>query len=202
MPGVHAVITARDMPRRSAGDRHAVAAAARVQAVRADRDRRRQGALRRRADRGRAGRQRRHRRGRDRARSRSISSRCRRWRIAKRPATDEVLLFEAHGTNRSMAFRPRCGDADAAFRAAPYVRREKLPHPAPLRPHHGAARRAGRVGCGGGAAHRLGRRQGAVLQPAHSRKADRPARRRHRHGGERRRRRLRRARRSSIRRIS
>ena len=49
-----------------------------------------------------------------------------------------------------MTFTAACGDADAAFAHAPYVRREKLPHPAPLRPHHGAARRAGAVGRGQG----------------------------------------------------
>jgi carbon-monoxide dehydrogenase large subunit len=41
-------------------------------------------------------------------------------------ARDDVLLFDAQGTNRSLTFVARCGDADAAFRAAPYVRREKL----------------------------------------------------------------------------
>ena len=36
------------------------------------------------------------------------------------------LLFEATGTNRSLIFHARKGDADAAFRDAPYVRRETL----------------------------------------------------------------------------
>jgi aerobic carbon-monoxide dehydrogenase large subunit len=41
-------------------------------------------------------------------------------------AKDESLLFEASGTNRALVFEARKGDADAAFRDAPYVRREKL----------------------------------------------------------------------------
>ena len=36
------------------------------------------------------------------------------------------LLFEPQGTNRSMVFTAECGDVDAAFRDAPYVRRETL----------------------------------------------------------------------------
>jgi aerobic carbon-monoxide dehydrogenase large subunit len=34
------------------------------------------------------------------------------------------LLFDEHGSNRSMTFTAECGDADAAFGTAPYVRRE------------------------------------------------------------------------------
>ncbi len=41
-------------------------------------------------------------------------------------ARDDQLLFEQHGTNRAMTFVACCGDADAAFRTAPYVRREKF----------------------------------------------------------------------------
>ena len=41
-------------------------------------------------------------------------------------AQDASLLFEAAGTNRSLIFHARKGDADAAFRDAPYVRRETL----------------------------------------------------------------------------
>lgn len=41
-------------------------------------------------------------------------------------ARGDRLLFEEHGTNRSMTFTAECGDADAAFRTAPYVRREKF----------------------------------------------------------------------------
>ena len=39
-------------------------------------------------------------------------------------AKGERLLFEAHGTNRAMVFTAECGDTDAAFAAAPYRRRE------------------------------------------------------------------------------
>ncbi len=38
----------------------------------------------------------------------------------------DSLLFETTGTNRSLVFRARKGDADAAFRDAPYVRRERM----------------------------------------------------------------------------
>jgi carbon-monoxide dehydrogenase large subunit len=39
---------------------------------------------------------------------------------------DDTLLFEPTGTNRSLTFHSRKGDADAAFKNAPYVRRERL----------------------------------------------------------------------------
>jgi carbon-monoxide dehydrogenase large subunit len=45
------------------------------------------------------------------------------WRVAKR---DESLLFEGQGTNRSLTFNAVRGDADAAFANAPYTRRETL----------------------------------------------------------------------------
>jgi carbon-monoxide dehydrogenase large subunit len=45
------------------------------------------------------------------------------WRTAE---SGKSLLFEAQGTNRSLVFEARKGDADAAFATAPYVRREKL----------------------------------------------------------------------------
>jgi carbon-monoxide dehydrogenase large subunit len=52
---------------------------------------------------------------------------------ALRPVTDceaaargAALLFEGQGTNRAMTFEAQCGDADAAFRAASYVRRERF----------------------------------------------------------------------------
>jgi carbon-monoxide dehydrogenase large subunit len=45
------------------------------------------------------------------------------WTVA---AQNKSLLFEAPGTNRSLVFHSRKGDADAAFKAAPYVRRERL----------------------------------------------------------------------------
>ena len=41
-------------------------------------------------------------------------------------AKNESLLFEGAGTNCSMVFNAVKGDADAAFKNAPYVRREKL----------------------------------------------------------------------------
>src|ERR1700730_18627666 len=45
------------------------------------------------------------------------------WEVA---AQGERLLFEPQGTNRAMIFTAQCGDADAAFRTAPYVRRERF----------------------------------------------------------------------------
>jgi carbon-monoxide dehydrogenase large subunit len=41
-------------------------------------------------------------------------------------ARDETLLFEAAGTNRATVFSARMGDADAAFAAADYIRRERF----------------------------------------------------------------------------
>jgi carbon-monoxide dehydrogenase large subunit len=41
-------------------------------------------------------------------------------------ATNKSLLFDAAGTNRSLVFEARKGDADAAFAGAPYVRRERM----------------------------------------------------------------------------
>src|SRR5215472_10925755 len=41
-------------------------------------------------------------------------------------ATPNRLLFEEHGTNCAMTFRAECGDADAAFTAAAHTRREKF----------------------------------------------------------------------------
>src|SRR5262249_51963503 len=40
-------------------------------------------------------------------------------------AVDDVLLFEDNGTNRPVTFTALRGDADAAFAAAPYRRRER-----------------------------------------------------------------------------
>jgi carbon-monoxide dehydrogenase large subunit len=45
------------------------------------------------------------------------------WRVAQR---DQSLLFEGSGTNRSLTFNAVKGDADAAFATAPYKRRETL----------------------------------------------------------------------------
>jgi carbon-monoxide dehydrogenase large subunit len=41
-------------------------------------------------------------------------------------AQDQSLLFEQHGTNLAIKFHAVRGDAEAAFRAAPYVRRESF----------------------------------------------------------------------------
>ena len=45
------------------------------------------------------------------------------WQTA---AANKSVLFEKQGTNRSLVFQARKGDADAAFANAPYVRREQL----------------------------------------------------------------------------
>jgi carbon-monoxide dehydrogenase large subunit len=45
------------------------------------------------------------------------------WQTA---AQNKSILFEKQGTNRSLVFQSRKGDADAAFANAPYVRREHL----------------------------------------------------------------------------
>src|SRR5882724_1220429 len=45
------------------------------------------------------------------------------WTVA---AQNKSVLFEKPGTNRSLVFESRKGDADAAFARAPYVRRERL----------------------------------------------------------------------------
>jgi carbon-monoxide dehydrogenase large subunit len=39
---------------------------------------------------------------------------------------NDILLFEESGTNLAMTFTAECGDADAAFREADYVRREQF----------------------------------------------------------------------------
>ena len=44
------------------------------------------------------------------------------WHVA---AENKSLLFEKAGTNRSLTFYARKGDADAAFAKAPYMRRER-----------------------------------------------------------------------------
>jgi carbon-monoxide dehydrogenase large subunit len=41
-------------------------------------------------------------------------------------ARGDGLLFEEHGTNCAITFTAECGDADAAFEAAAYTRREKF----------------------------------------------------------------------------
>ncbi|MBX9843866.1 MAG: xanthine dehydrogenase family protein molybdopterin-binding subunit [Xanthobacteraceae bacterium] len=45
------------------------------------------------------------------------------WTVAQQ---NKSILFEKPGTNRSLVFESRKGDADAAFAKAPYVRRERL----------------------------------------------------------------------------
>ncbi len=45
------------------------------------------------------------------------------WHVAQ---SGQSLLFEAQGSNRSLTFYAVRGDADAAFASAPYVRRETL----------------------------------------------------------------------------
>ena len=44
----------------------------------------------------------------------------------KAAAKNESLLFEGAGTNRSLVFHARKGDADQAFAAAPYIRKERM----------------------------------------------------------------------------
>src|ERR1700730_12610813 len=44
-------------------------------------------------------------------------------------AKDDRLLFEEHGTNRSMTFTAECGDADAAFRTAGVLWRGEVSAP-------------------------------------------------------------------------
>lgn len=48
--------------------------------------------------------------------------------VASRAASrrDASLLYEAHGSNRALVYQVRQGDADAAFAAAEYVRRERF----------------------------------------------------------------------------
>ncbi len=45
------------------------------------------------------------------------------WHVA---AKNKNILFESQGTNRSLVFEARKGDADVIFASAPYVRREKM----------------------------------------------------------------------------
>jgi carbon-monoxide dehydrogenase large subunit len=45
------------------------------------------------------------------------------WQVASK---NQSVLFEAAGTNHSLTFEARKGDADAAFKNAPYTRRERL----------------------------------------------------------------------------
>jgi aerobic carbon-monoxide dehydrogenase large subunit len=45
------------------------------------------------------------------------------WQMS---AQGKSVLFESQGTNRSLIFQARKGDADAAFAGAPYIRRERF----------------------------------------------------------------------------
>jgi aerobic carbon-monoxide dehydrogenase large subunit len=45
------------------------------------------------------------------------------WQAASK---NQSVLFDAAGTNRSLTFEARKGDADAAFKDAPYTRRERM----------------------------------------------------------------------------
>ena len=94
------------------------------------------------------------------------------WHVASR---DTSLLFEAQDTNRSLTFNAVRGDADAAFAKAPYIRRETFR----TGRHYGLTMEPRGVmaewDAAQGPAYRVGRGQGAVLQPPNSRQADRPA---------------------------
>ena len=196
-PGVHAVITAADMPggppivpmrlqplpEFKPFEQPVIAA--------------RQGALCRRADRGGAGRQRRRSARTRSRRSRSRSSRCR------RSPTGTSAAQNASAAVRGRRHQPLAGVPTRA-RATPTRRSRTRPICGARRfrteRHYGAAPWS-RAACmaewdaASGPAHGLGRRQGAVLQPPHPRRRRSACRRRHRDDRERRRRRLRRARR-------
>ena len=135
-------------------------------------------------------------------RSCSTSSRCRRWRPRSDARRNASLLFEATGRNHVITLSAVKGDADAAFKDAPYVAARALSGAALHRGDDGAARAARRMGRREAASHRVRHDQGGVPQPAHPRQADGPRRGRHHHDRGRRRRRLRRARRVLSRRIS
>ena len=143
-----------------------------VRAVRAAGHRPRQGALCRRADRGRAGRQRRRSPRMRSTPSRSTSSRCRAVVDSAAAGRNDILLFEAAGSNLALTLIGVRGDADAAFNGAAYVRRERFTVQRHRRRADGAARAAGGMGCGGRPTDRPRRRQGRVPQPAHAGEAD------------------------------
>ena len=126
MPGVHAVITARGC--RAADPDHPVPAAEPDhRALRPAGDRRRGGALCRRAGRGGARRQRRARRGRRAGGRRSTSSICRRWPTASASARGRRAADpQAPHSNCATVFTASAGDVEAAFRNAAYTRREQF----------------------------------------------------------------------------
>ena len=134
------------------------------------------------------------RRGCARGHRRSTSSRCRRSRTAPAAGATTLCCSRPPGSNLALTLTGVRGDADAAFKGAPYVGASGS-GPAPRRGADGAARAAGRMGRGARPAHRAWRRQGRLPQPARAGEADGAPRKRHPHGGERRRRRLRRPRR-------
>ena len=106
-----------------------------------------------------------------------------------------ILLFEAAGTNLASTITAVRGDADAAFRNAPYVRRERFKVQRHAAVPDGAARPAGGMGCRATADDRVRRRQGPLPQPAHAGAHDGIGRAIRTHGGIRRGRRFWRARR-------
>ena len=111
------------------------------------------------------------------------------------PSAATCCCSRPTGTNLAGTLTAVKGDADAAFRAAAYVRREQFQRAAPHRGADGAARLPGRMGAAAGRLTVSRRRQGAVPQPPHPGEAAGRRRRRDRHDRERCRRRLRRARR-------
>ena len=95
----------------------------------------------------------------------SISSRCRRWPIATRPAGKMSSCSRPSAPICADTITAMRGDADAAFKAAPYTRREHFRvqrHAAvPMEPRG----LVGRVGRRARAHHGERRLQGAVHQP-------------------------------------
>ena len=128
-------------------------------------------------------------------RSRSTSRRCRRSPTARAARKNESLLFEATGRNHVITLSAVKGDADAAFKDAPYTRRERFEvqrfTAVTMEPRGLLAE----WDDGEAPSHRLRHDQGGVPQPPHPGEADGARRGRHHHDRGRRRRRLRRARR-------
>ena len=110
-------------------------------------------------------------------------------------ARDETLLFERHGSNQPVKYTAVLGDATAAFRNAPYIRREQFRVNRHAAVPDGAARPARRMGREQRPADAAWRGQGRVLQSPHAGGEARACRRQGRSRRERCRRRLRRARR-------
>ena len=128
-------------------------------------------------------------------RSRSTSKRCRRWPIgAPRRRTNRSCSRRPAAISRSSSTPSWATPPRPSARAA-YTRRESFRVQRHMAHADGDARPARAMGCGARAAHRAWRRQGAVLQPPHARQAIGSRRGRRRSGRERRRRRFRRPRR-------